>query len=280
MTETVSPSNEIERNRSALEVPTNGFELGTRHSSLGVRARGAYVAWGELTSPTTGRRISIFYPGSSLDKLSAPKVSATHPMVPYGPYEGLGGQHGFARWADYRQVLYETRASGAQRLILESVQHDGSLSLTRSFELSSDSVSIQNTVHNSAPSRNRHTSIGEHAYFNLTGGDPSGLLLDNKGLDELFGSDSMDRIANGDTLFWEIPDNRAAVWFPDGYGIDIQVLFEGETAYPPALLIWQRAGTESICVEPVAGVSRNEVNNGVVIPPQGSASLRTGITLL
>lgn len=279
MTEIINPSNDIERNRSALEVSTNGFELRTEGSLLDVRARGAFVTRCELTSPTTGKRISIFYPGSALDTLSSPKISATHPMVPYGPYNGLGGQHGFARWADYERVLYETRESGAQRLILESVQHDGSLSLTRSFELEPHCVSIQNTVHNSAPSRNRHTSIGEHAYFNLAGGDASGLLLDNKRLDELFGSDSMGRVASGDTLFWEFPDSKASVWFPEGYGVDIEMLFDGEAAYPPALLIWQRKGTDSICLEPVVGVSRGEANDGVIIPPQGSASQRATISL-
>lgn len=277
MSEAASSPNEIERNRSALEVPVHIFELQTDGSSLDVRERGAIVTGCDLTSPTTGERVSILY--SSADITQA-KMSATHAMVPFGPYDGLGGQHGFARWADYEKVLYETTPSGVQRLILESVQRDGSLSLTRSFELSSGSVCIQNTVHNAAPIRSRHTSIGEHAYFNLTGGDPSGLLLDNKGLDELFGSDSMGRIANGDTLFWEFPDSRATVWFPEGYGIDIEASFEGETTHPPALLIWQRQGTESICLEPVVGVSPSKASNGVTIPPQGSASLRTIVTLL
>lgn len=261
----------IEANRNAPEVSTDSVELRFGGSLVDIRKQGAYITGGVFISPSTGETVAILH---SDPDISRAKISATHVMAPYGKNDGPGGQHGIWRWADYKQ-----REKEAQRVALEAQQSDRGLSLLRTIELESDGLIITNTIHNTG-GEEQHTSIGEHAYFNLTYGDFSNLRIDGQGIDELLGEGSMDVLADDGTLYYGLPDAGIVVQFPDDYKVHIEADFAGETKYPLALLMWQRQGTESICFEPVVGVDRDETNDGVVILPGGSASLRTKISIL
>lgn len=282
MSETAFPPHQsdaqiIEANRNALEVPIDSAELRVGESLVDIRLRGAYITDGRLTSLSTGNTVPLFYSDA---QIWHSKISATHAMVPYGDNGELSsGQHGFPRWADYSQVSYGKHQEGMQQIILEAQQGERGVSLLRTIELAQDSLMIKNTIHNTG-ARKQRTSIGEHVYFNLTYGDFEALRIDNQGIDELFGEGSKTTLANDGTLYCEMPEKGVEVQFPDGHKVHLAAEFVGETAHPVALLVWQRQGTESICLEPVVGVSRQGANNGVVLPSRASASLCTTITLL
>lgn len=267
----------IEANKNVLEAPVDSVELRVGESLVDVRLRGAYITDGRLTSPSTGEVVSLFYSDA---QIWHPKISATHAMVPYGNNGDLpSGQHGFPRWVDYDQVSYGKHQENTQQVILEAQQGERGISLLRAIELAPDSIMIKNTIHNTGTEK-QHTSIGEHAYFNLTYGDFEELLIDEQGIDELLGEGSKKTLANDGTLYCEMPEEGVVVQFPDGHKAHIAAEFVGETVHPVALLIWQRQGTESICFEPVVGVSKEGANDGVVLLPQASASLCTTVTLL
>ncbi len=265
----------IEANKNALIVPVNSVELRTGESLVDVRTRGAYITDGRLTSPSTGETVAILYSESDMSKA---KISATHPMEPYGKNDGPGGQHGAWRWAEYEQASSGDSKDGVRQVVLKAQQSDREASLLRTIELTSDSLTIENTIDNTG-AEERRTSIGEHAYFNLAYGDFEGLQIDGQSIDALLGEGSQELLANDGTLYYGLPEKGVAIQLPDGQKICIDAEFTGETKYPLALLIWQRQGTESICFEPVVGVASDETNDGVVIPPQSSASLRVKLSI-
>lgn len=256
-------------------VSAESVELRVGESLVDVRKLGARITDGRLTSPSTGETVPILYSGPDTSKAS---IDATHPMEPYGKNDGPGGQHGAWRWAEYEQDSSGDNRSDVQQVVLRAQQSDRGASLLRTIGLASDSLTIENTIHNTG-AEERRTSIGEHAYFNLAYGDFEGLQIDGQSIDALLGEGSQALLANDGTLYYGLPEKGVGIQLPDGQKICIEAEFTGETKYPLALLIWQRQGTESICFEPVVGVASDETNDGVVIPPQSSASLRVKLSI-
>lgn len=278
MSESNSFAQEIEINRNALAVPVEVLSLETSSSSLGVRLRGAFITECELTSPTTGNRISVLYSESELEK---PKITASHSMVPAGPYDGIGGQHGFPRWADNKLFpLPDDESTGAKAIALQAKRSDSGLSLEKVFVLSEAALATHTTIRNSEKAVTQ-TSMGEHIYFSLPDENFDGLKVNGKSLDELLGEDSQNIVQNGGTLYWDF-GGEAIIEFPAGYSIRLSAEFEGDTKYPLAMWIWKRPGSPSICFEPVAGVKHLDEDNtdGVRLPPYGSAFLSTKVELL
>ena len=143
MTERPSFAREIELNKNAAEVSNRAARIETTASSLDIRYRGAYITDCELSSPTTGRRINILY---SEQETTKPKLTATHPMVPAGPYEGIGGQHGFPRWSDYHEFSLNDGPDGQKYIALQAKRSDSGLSLTKVFGLTESILTTTSTI--------------------------------------------------------------------------------------------------------------------------------------
>lgn len=277
MSESVSFAEEIEVNKNAIEVSSQVATAETMASSLDVRLRGAYISDCELTSPTTGERVAVLYSEANLAK---PKITATHPMVPAGPYEGLGGQHGFPRWSDYYEFPSVDGLNGDKYIAIQAKRSDDGLSLSKTFELTESTVTSHTTIASSEDST-EHTSMGEHLYFSLENENMNGLAINGKSLDELLGDGSEEVIKNDGTLFFNF-GGEAVISFPAGHSIKLSALFEGQTEYPLAMWIWKRPGSPSICFEPVVGVENldEDDTSGVTINPYSKAILTTKIELL
>ncbi len=265
---------EIDMNKNATEVSDHVAMLTTPESSLGVRHRGAYITKAQLTSPTSGKRIDILF---SEDKITKPKITATHPMMPAGPYDGIGGQHGFPRWSDYHEFILPDGPRGQKNMSLQAKRLDNGLALAKTFELSGSALTTCTTIM-SSEEKTEHTSMGEHLYFSLEDENTKGLLINGKSLDELLGDGSEGILKNDGTLYWDF-GGEAVIEFPAGHSIKLSAAFEGDTQHALALWIWKRPDSPSICFEPVVGVS-GENRTGMAIVPFGRADLTTKIELL
>lgn len=275
MEEALSFEQEIEANKNATEVQSRVVGIETSASSLGVRLRGAFITDCELTSPTTNIRTDVLYAEPNLEK---PKMTATHSMVPAGPYEGIGGQHGFPRWADYHVFPLNDGPSGEKRVAVQAMRSDKGLSLDKSFELTESALTAHTTIGSSATAE--ATSMGEHIYFSLADENFEGLKINGHTLDELLGEGSQHIVENDGTLYWDFY-GEATIDFPAGHSVKVSAAFEGDSKYPLAMWIWKRPGSPSICFEPVVGVNNlGDDRSGVEVPPHGRATLSTRIELL
>ena len=266
---------EIEANKNAETVPDAIAIVHTDESSLGVRLRGGYITNCELTSPNTKERVSVLHSDTDL---SVPKITASHVMLPAGPSEGIGGQHGFPRWADYRVSAGEDGPNHEKNTLFTALRSDGGLALEKSTTLSASSLESHTTIQNPGVGTVK-TSIGEHYYFNLANENFEGLKVNGKSLDELLGPGSLDTVLRQDTLIWQDFPGEATIEFPAGHSIRLKVNFAGTTDATPILWIWHRADSPSLCFEPLVGVSRSD-NSGVHVTQDGAATLSTTIEIL
>lgn len=277
----------VAENQATAEVSAASARLETEQSSLAVRERGGYVTELELTSPTTGERSAILYAEPETTK---PKLSASHVMMPAGPYEGTGGQHGYPRWVDYATYQHTDGPSGEQRLSVQARYADG-LWLTKTYELTESSLETCTTVTNPT-NTTEDTSVGEHNYFTLPDGEVRGLKINGKTLDELLGKGSEDFLLHDEdgTLTWSKFPGDAVITYPDGREIKLSASAEaysmssdgeqlqGDEQPTVSLWIWQRPGTNSLCFEPIVGlVGDGTRNDGVRLEPETSVTLTTRI---
>lgn len=276
MTESISFAEEIEANIAATKVSSQVARLETPGSCLDVRLRGAYITKCELTSPSSGRRVNVLYSDTEIEK---PKISATHPMVPAGPYDGIGGQHGFPRWADYDVRKLPETAEGEQQMTFGVKRADAGMTLSKTFVLTDFSLTTVTAI--KAGGEVENTSLGEHIYFLLEDENLVGLVINGQSLDELLGEGSEATVRSNGTLFYNF-GGEAEIVFPAGHIVKISASFQGETRYPLAMWIWKRPGSPSICFEPVVGVKGlgDEDNSGVTVGPDATVELQTRIDLL
>lgn len=276
-------ADEIEANRSAERVPTEEMHLVTADSSLDVRLRGGFVTNLTLTSPTTGRSLPILY--FDREQLAVAKPTGSHVMSPAGPYDGLGGQHGFARWADYEEL--PRPADEEAYTTLQARRSDGGPALTKSYSLSSGALVSRTTLFNPTP-QPLHTSLGEHYYFDLQDEQFDGLKLDGQSLDEALGEGAQvalesnsQRLPDGSTKdgtqVWDFTSGQAVIDFPFGHRVRLSASYIAQSEFPLQLWVWHRPGTPSICFEPVIGVAGGDANQGLTIEPNTAASLITTI---
>lgn len=277
MTERDSFETEIAENKDAKKVSSEVATVETGASSLDIRLRGAYITDCELTSPTTGQHIDVLY--AEEEKTKA-KLTATHPMVPAGPFEGLGGQHGFPRWSDYNEFPLADGQDGEKNIAVQAKRSDEGLALVKAFELTEFSLTSHTTIMSSEDTTER-TSMGEHLYFSLVDENMEGLTVDGTSLDELIGPGSEEKLKNGDTLRWNF-SGETVIHFPAGHDVKLSASFDGETKHPLMLWIWKRTNSPSVCFEPVVGVEHldDDDTSGVIIAPYASATLSTKIELL
>lgn len=265
---------EIKHNQSAERVSDEVAEIHGEHSSLEVRLRGCFITDCQLTIPGTEQKVKILY---SAPDQEVPKLSASHIMSPVGPNEGLGGQHGIARWADYKEFELQDGENGEKRVSFQAKRSDTGLGIVKVFEIS-DSALVSNTTVFSSEEEPINTSLGEHLYFNLTNKSAEGLLINGQTLDEVLGEGALSEVMSGKSYFWESFDGNAVINFPAGYSIHINATSSDPDSL--GMLVWHRAGTESICFEPTVGFNRQTGNENLTIEPYGMASLTTTIELL
>lgn len=168
-------SDEIKANKGE-RAPATTARLQTEQSSITVRERGCFIVNCELTSPSTDKRIAVLY---SEPDISIPKLTASHIMSPVGPNSGIGGQHGFPRWADYHAFPLPDSSSGEKCIAFQAKRSDTGLSMVKVIELAGTSMSTEIATYNSHPEPEA-TSLGEHLYFNLKGEHSRGLTVDGK----------------------------------------------------------------------------------------------------
>ncbi len=235
-----------------------------------MRREGGYIIECALRNPN-GELTQVLYKPPDL---SVAKLDASHAMSPVGPYDGLGGQHGFARWADYEK---ETTESYPESVFLTSKSPDGQPLLERSAEVVDDDVlSITSSLYNLTPELLR-ISLGEHLYFALPDGIADGLRIGSNEA-TLAEPPNLKEIMAGRTQFWPDFNGEAVVDFPDGKRIQINARATTTTGdLPVGILLWHRAGTESICIEPTLGYVQD--GQGVVHNDLAAIAARRAVCL-
>ncbi len=274
----VAPSftEEINAHKSAETAPSFATHIDNGLSTLSVRHRGCFITDCELTSPLSGDKIDVLY---SDPDTSVPKLTASHVMSPIGSNEGIGGQHGFARWTDYHKFALEDGPNGEKRVAFQAKRSDNGMSLAKAFELTDSTLVSHTTIYNSEPDPTQ-TCIGEHYYFTLQDEQSKGLKVNGKSLDELLGDGSEKNVMDGVPIFWESFDGEAIMDFPAGHSIKLSSEFAG-SAYPGlGMLIWHRPGSPSICFEPTVGFNSHGQKDGIGLLAYTSATLSTKIELL
>jgi len=276
---------EIAANRTG-EVPIDLVELENGHSALSIRKRGCFIIGLNLSA--YGVTAPILF---AEDNHAEAKLTASHPMSPVGPYDGIGGQHGFPRWAGYHEFQLPDGPSGERRVSMQAMRSDEGLSMTRGYALFGSGLSIASTVRNSTEAAER-TSLGEHLYFWLPNQDAAGLRLDHLPLDErLEEPGATEAIMNGQPYFWGGFRGGSLIHFPDGRLVNVAAHAfvetpEGEQIAADeelGMIIWHCKNTESICFEPTLGFrSEGDAYNNerLVLDGYHSVTLETGIALV
>jgi hypothetical protein len=272
----------VEQNRMAESVPTIETRLEGECSSLGIRLRGCFVTDCELTSPTTGERESVLYAD---EDTSVAKFTGSHPMSPVGPYDGLGGQHGFPRWADYHVFSQVDTEDDHKRVSMQAKRPDNGTSLAKVFELS-DNALLTSTVVANPSEKTIATSVGEHLYFSLEKEVMSGLTINGEAIDDIFGAGSQASLMEGQPLYWADFDAHASsgvlIDFPAGYTVRFSAEASESDARrhdaPLGMLVWHRPGSNSICFEPTLGFAGGK-GDKLTLRPMTEAVLRTLIEL-
>ena len=253
-----------------------GLRMGetTNNAELDVRLRGCFVTGLFLESPTSGEIVNVLYSDMKMDTT---KLPASHVMLPVGPSAGIGGQHGYPRWADYHEFYLEPDDSGAQRMSLQAKRSDMGLAVAKLFSLSQHELITRTTVSNPAGTRAR-TSLGEHLYFRVSEGQIPNITLNDNSIDDVLGEGAVAKVLAGDSLFVPGADSQTYVEFPGEHTILLETHTEGVAeGTPTGMLVWHKMGTDSICLEPTIGYTAQRQNDALVMEPGGSVTLQTTI---
>ena len=269
---------EINANKGSETVPTRTTEVSNGVSSLDIRHRGCFIVNCELTSASSGEKVSVLHadPDSSIAKLTA-----SHTMSPVGPSEGIGGQHGFPRWADYHEFAQNDGPNGEKRVAFQAMRSDDGLGLTKVFELTDGTTLSSDTIIYNSGAESTQTSLGEHYYFALADENSNGLTVNGRTLDELLGENAETDIMAGKPHFWPLFDGEVELNFPAGHSMRLSAEFTGGTKSEIGMLVWHRPGSPSICFEPTVGFNAiARQNDGIKLPPYTGATLSSKIELL
>jgi galactose mutarotase-like enzyme len=266
-------SHAIQANMHAETAPTDVIELHAGNSYAAIRRRGAFIT--RLTLENGGR---LLYEPAVTD---TPKLAASHAMLPVGPYEGAGGQHGFLRWADYVAAGVNGPRRRARYAGLRAQTYDLPLSIYRGFALTTASVALLTTIKNDT-ARPAFTSFGEHLYFSLPDGATAAeVRLKQHSIDDVTYPGAIEQIKQGDAVFWQGYGGRPLqVDMPDkAFRIEATVHGSNVDSEDIGLLLWQRPGEPFICIEPTVGYAsarqRPAYNNGAYIDAHGGALVMT-----
>jgi len=207
-------------------------------------------------------------------------------MAPVGPApKTVGGQHGFLRWIDYEKNV----VSGANTLALTAGGWPPRA--MRHFELKPDALTTTTSVLN-YKNKSVGLSLGHHDYYSVAENDIPSIRVNGEPLDEQLRQEgALAATLRGEAQFWPAFAGSAEISFPTEAGIrTLQVDARAKNAHeelPPeslGMLFWHRPGTDSLCIEPVAGVAHKEdgslAANGIVVAAGSYAMIATTIRLV
>lgn len=250
----------VEGLRVAEAVSPKTTTVSTLASELGVRHAGGYLVRGALGNPDTYETQEIFYVEPDIIKS---KLAASHLMLPVGPHEGPGGQHGAARWLKH-DVTVRPWLNGTTRLnatpIAPHWSDEGNILRTFSLDSSKLTATTILDVHRSGA-----VSLGHHDYYHLRDGDYEGFTINGKSIDTLLDAPgATDEVMSGKAHLWSDFDGKADVRFPDGtrLGITAQAKLRGIPINEQlGMLLWRRPNAPYICLEPTIGVQKDGEGN-------------------
>lgn len=272
----------VVNNRAAVSAPIEAYTLAVGTSSLAVRRRGSFLTQCVLTQPGTGVAVPVMYCEEDTAKS---KLTASHPMMPVGPSDGVGGQHGFPRWVDYNPTD-RARGAGVESLSVYAELPRDMTPFTRTFRLRPSRLSVSTSV--TALGEPISTSIGHHDYYSLEDGDYDGLTLNGRSIDELLGAGATEAVMNGEARFWSGfgETGKVDVRFPNDTALKISAFalsLKGSQIDSLGMLIWRRSDAPYICLEPTLGVvdtpSGLETDQANIIP-HDTVSLTVSTQLL
>jgi galactose mutarotase-like enzyme len=242
----------IEANRQAAAVPTDEVVLTAGQARLAVRKRGAFIT--DLTLQGYGdQAVDVLY--AEADHTKA-KLVASHGMMPVGPSEGVGGQHGFLRWADYEITYLNNSERDFGFVTLEADTAGSRLRVARNYALSAAQLLLTTIVENNGAAPLR-TSLGEHLYFALPeGAGVEDIRIDQTPIDELLYSGATEKIKDGKAQFWPDYSGKISVYMPDDRVLNIENTLGPSTQADErylGMLLWQRPGKPYVCLEPTLG---------------------------
>jgi len=268
--------NEIESHKNAEKVPVEVVTLKGDHCRLDVRLRGCFVTDCELTDPTTGEMVNVLRP---ISKLEDAKLTGSHGMMPVSHSKGVGGRHGYPRWADYHEFYQLDGDDGEKRVSFQAKRSDYGPGLTKVFELTDSRLTMCSIVTNyeSDPVK---TSLGDHTYFNLPNEDIAGLRVNGKTLEELLGENAESDIMNGVPRVCDDFDGEASIDFPSGHRLKLSASTEENNSDKLRLIVWHKQGDPSICFETTVGFDYETGNEGLSVEQGQTASLITDIELM
>lgn len=255
-----------------------------------VRLKGAMVLGCTLANER-GDHEAVLSTASSVRDYTAPKLGATHPMAPVGPYDGPGGQHGPLRWLPY--ITAYQQASDESKVTLMPTGPRGPFDIVRTVWLARTSIGVATSLENRTGDSAK-TSIGEHAYFAMpvTPSSPDTLLINGVPLDDplIGGKNAFTSLMGGQAIYWRNFGGQAKVQFPDGKRVDIEATLVRDGSGPrdliPDMLIWHRPGTDTVCFEPIGGCVPGETreqpiedNRALSLRPGQAVELATTVTL-
>ncbi len=267
-------ADEIAANKAAELAPVELVHLETDQSVLELRQRGAFITELELTSPSTGQRAPIFYEDPDVTK---PKLSASHSAVPAGEGQDVGGQHGPLRWSDTHEFPQDDGPNGEKRVALQMKRSDSGVVIAKTFELTGNKLTRTTTISNPG-TEVVETSELEHDYYAVPEKRIGEVTINGRSLNELYVSDT-EREEDG-TLYLRDFDGEAEIIFPDGRHVLLTATFDGVSKYPLLLEVWHRPDTDSLSIEPAAGLRTDAENDGITLDPYAHATLTTTIELL
>jgi len=278
---------QIGLNQAAFAAPVQREGLYREKSGLVVRRRGSFIMYCALVDPETDNLDRVFY---SEPDAHRPKLAASHVMMPVGPNDGLGGQHGFPRWADYESTSgIEVRTKRPEPDEETSFEHEavvpqGVIAVRRGFNLEDSALTVTTTIMSEDPVS---TSLGHHDYYTLEDGKYNGLAVNGQHLDDLLEEKgAAEAVMNGSARFWPGFGGQADVRFPSGRHMRITATARhekldrtGETG----MLLWRRPDAPYICLEPVLGVepARDSLaTRELYLDEMGTATLQVRTELL
>jgi len=276
----------IEQNRQVPVDPVELYRATNKGASVDVRRRGSIITG--LCLETNHPHIwttNVLY--ADTEMLDQPKLPASHPAFPFGRHEGLGGQHGWPRYADF-ELFSETSSS----LRMSAGDPAEVPVMTRAMRLARKSFSLSTQVEN-ATGEAVDGSVAEHYYFVLPG-DLKDVRINDKKLSSVMGKDAVNDIDNGVARFMTIntepvgesgrrlPTTRVHLFH--GIDIELDAMAMGDAPSADAdmsLVFWRRPGSASLCIEPVYGArlddDGNLINTELVLAHGESVALNTEI---
>lgn len=282
-----------------LELVPNPYDASGNHGALiQIRQRGGMVVSAALVPPD-GMVATPVLSSNATDTagLLVPRLGASFAMMPVGPNDGPGGQHGPLRYVDFvptAKVYHKPQRGRGLFHVVEleaELPPDSPFSATRHIGfIALNRLVIATTIRNLS-GKGMTTSLGEHMYFGMPDdATVDDITLNKLAIDERLGSGATADIAAGKPRLWKGFNGMAVVQLSGQLTVEITSSTTPNTRSRgtpvPDMLLWRRVvngmPSPTVCLEPVAGFSPDpsEAVSPIVIPADESITHRTIVRLL